>query len=775
MTTEAPLPQGFARDPVCGMQVDEASTPFSCRHGGREWFFCGAACRERFLARPSEYTGPRQPAPPQDPHATYTCPMHPEVVQQGPGACPRCGMALEPALPSLAVAEDPELSLMTRRLWVSLPLAAATAGIAMAGMARAHPWAWSGAAQLCLATPVVLWGGAPIFARAAASLRHRSPNMFTLLGLGIGVAWLHGALAVLAPGIFPASFRGHDGGVEPYLESAAAIVALVLLGQVLELRARARAGGALRELLALAPNLAHRLDAAGQEADVPLAGVQPGDRLRVRPGEHIPVDGTVLEGESHVDESMLTGEPMPVARRPGDPVRSGTLNGAGALLVGAERVGQETLLAQIVRMVAQAQRSRAPVQELADRVAAWFVPAVVCAAVLTFAAWAWLGPEPRLAHGLLAAVSVLIIACPCALGLATPMAVMVGLGRGARAGVLVRDAAALQALHGVDTLVFDKTGTLTEGRPAVRRVEPSPAWQEADLLRLAAAVEERSEHPLARAVVAAARARGLRTPPVRDFQSHTGKGVRGAVGPFAVLVGSAAFLAEAGVDAAALADRAEALRGQGASVLFVAVGGEAAGLLAVADPVREDAPALLAALRAAGLRLLLASGDAAATVAAVARDLGVADARSGLSPAAKAALVRELRAAGGRVAMAGDGINDAPALAAADVGIAMGTGTDVAMQSAGIVLVHGDLGALLRARRLSGAVLRNVRQNLVLAFGYNLLAVPVAAGALYPLLGVLLSPMLASAAMTLSSLSVIGNALRLRAVGLCGGGAVTSA
>jgi Cu+-exporting ATPase len=696
--------------------------------------------------------------------------MHAEVEQEGPGSCPICGMALEPRLPAAGEVEDTELADMRRRLRGSLLPASAVLALAMAHLLPGDPLAraldpglnaWI---QLALATPVVLWGGWPFFRRGWASLENQRANMFTLIALGTGAAYLFSVLALLFPGLLPQAMR-HGAAPPVYFESAAVIVTLVLLGQVLELRARAATSGAIRALLALEPGEARRVGADGRDEDVPLGSVAVGDRLRVRPGERVPVDGTVLAGHSTVDESLLTGEPFPVEKAAGARVTGGTLNGTGSFVMSAERVGGETLLARIVAQVAEAQRSRAPVQDLADRVSAWFVPAVMFVALATALAWGWLGPEPRLAHALVNAVAVLIIACPCALGLATPMSVMVAVGRGAQLGILVRDAAALQLLARADTLVLDKTGTLTEGEPRLETVEAAAGVAELELLRAAGALERASEHPLAAAVLAGLGERGLEPAPVRGFEAHPGKGVTGSVGVRAAALGNARLFADLGLELGPLAARAEELRRAGRTVVFVALDGRPAGLLAVADPIRASARPALAALRAAGLRLILATGDARATAEAVARELGfdaASEVRSDLQPADKAALVARLQAEGRRVAFAGDGVNDAPALARADVGIAMGTGSDVALQSAGLTLLGGDLAALVRARRLARATMSNVRANLAFAFAYNALGVPLAAGALYPVFGWLLAPMVAGAAMSLSSVSVIANALRLR-------------
>jgi Cu+-exporting ATPase len=697
--------------------------------------------------------------------AEYVCPMHPKVVRPTPGACPICGMALEASVPSAR--DDAELGEMTRRLRASAVLTLPVLLLAMSDMVfgasfRAAAGSWLASMQLALATPVVLWGGWPFFVRGAASVAARSPNMFTLIALGTGAAYSYSVVATLAPGVFPASFRTSTGEVPVYFEAAAVIVTLVLLGQVLELRARDRTGAAIRALLSLAPSTARRLRADDTEEDVPLDAVCVGDRLRVRPGEKVPVDGLVTEGSSAVDESMLTGEPIPVVKRAGDRVVGSTVNGTGAFVMRAVRVGSETLLSQIVHMVAEAQRSRAPIQRVADVVSAYFVPAVVAAALVSFAAWATLGPEPRMGHALINAVAVLIIACPCALGLATPMSIMVATGKGATTGVLFKDAGAIERLRGVDTLVVDKTGTLTEGKPRVVAVEPAAGGDRDSLLRLAASVERMSEHPLATAVVENARAAGLDLPAAQRFESITGKGVRGIVDDRMVAVGNRRLLDELHVGADGLGPSAEAMREAGTTVMFVVVAGEVAGLIGVADPVKDTTPEAIRRLRQEGIRIVLATGDSRTTAQAVAARLGIADVIAEVLPEHKVETVRRLQREGRVVAMAGDGINDAPALAQADVGIAMGTGTDVAMESAGVTLVKGDLRGIVRALRLSRATVRNIRENLFFAFAYNAVGIPIAAGALYPLTGLLLSPMLAALAMTFSSVSVIMNALRLR-------------
>jgi len=767
----ASAPDAGERDPVCGMTVDPATSKHRAEHGGRTYHFCSAGCRTKFEADPERYLTPKPAAAPAAPAgAIYTCPMHPEIRQVGPGSCPICGMALEPEVASLDDGPNPELADMTRRFWVGLTLTAPVFALEMAGhLFGAHgavPSAVAAWIGLVLATPVVLWAGWPFFARGARSIVTGHLNMFTLIAIGTGVAWLYSVAATVAPGLFPDAVRGHDGSVPVYFEAAAVIVVLVLLGQVLELRAREQTSGALKALLDLAPKTARRIRADGTDEDVAVAAVMPGDLLRVRPGEAVPVDGSVTEGRANLDESMVTGESMPVAKAPGDAVIGGTLCRGGGFTMTAERVGHDTMLARIARMVGEAQRSRAPIQRLADRVSGWFVPAVLAVAVAAFAAWATFGPEPRLSFALIAAVSVLIIACPCALGLATPMSIMVGVGRGARAGVLVRNAEALERLEAVDTVVLDKTGTLTEGKPALVAVRTAAGVDEAELLRLAAALERSSEHPLGAAIVAAAGERGLAPGAAADFAAPAGKGVSGTVDGRRVLVGSAGYLTENGIDPAALAGEADALRRDGATVVVVAIDGAAAGLLAIADPVKPSAGAALADLAADGVRVVMLTGDNRVTAEAVARRLGIAEVEAEVLPEAKAATVARLRAAGRVVAMAGDGVNDAPALAAADVGIAMGTGTDVAIESAGVTLLGGDLAGLVAARRLSRATMRNIRQNLLFAFLYNAAGVPIAAGVLYPAFGLLLSPMIAAAAMALSSVSVIANALRLRATRL---------
>jgi len=763
-------------DVVCGMKVDVATARWRTEHDGRAFVFCCEGCLKKFTHDTARYLPPATEASaPPAPHpigATFVCPMHPEVVSATPGVCPRCGMALEPRVASLDDAPSAEQVDATRRFWVSLPLAAVTLALAMSDMIPGAPVSHALGAvrlpwvELLLATPVVAWGGLPFFARAVASVRARSLNMFTLIGLGTGVAYAYSVVATLAPSLFPASFRGHGGDVDVYFEAAAMITVLVQLGQVLELRARHRTGSAIRALLGLAPKSARVVRASGAEEDVPLEQVVVGDQLRVRPGEKIPVDGVVVEGKSAVDESMLTGEPMPVEKSVGARVSGGTVNGAGGFLMKAERVGEGTLLAQIVALVGEAQRSQPPVQRLADRASSYFVPIVMGVAAVTFVVWALVGPEPRMTHAIVNAVAVLIVACPCALGLATPMAVMVGIGRGATLGVLFKDATSLEALRDVDTLVLDKTGTLTEGAPRVVSVVTAGARKERDVLSLAACVEQSSEHPLGRAIVAVAKGRLLSLVPATAFRSVTGVGVTGEVRGKKVGVGSAALLAELGVAPGELAQTAEAHRAKGETVVFVVVDGELAGFVGVADPVRSGAKDAIRALRDEGLRVVMLTGDTRTNAEVVARAVGIDEIEAGVLPTAKGEAVRRLRKEGRIVAMAGDGINDAPALAEANVGIAMGTGTDIAMQSAGVVLLHGDLRGIARARALSHATMRNIRQNLVLAFVYNTLGVPIAAGVLFPFTGLLLSPMIASAAMSLSSVSVIGNALRLRSAKL---------
>ena len=795
----------MAIDPVCGMTVDEHMAAGSAEYQGEHYYFCSTHCLHTFQAAPRQYMHP--PAKSTVPSAIYTCPMHPEIRQNAPGTCPKCGMALEPLLPpappepakavteyvcpmhpevvrsepgncpicgmaleprtaSLEEAENPELADMSRRFWFSTALAFPVFLIAMAadlapefaGRFLSHTaiqWV-----EFLMATPVVLWGGWPLFQRGWASLVNRSLNMFTLIALGVGVAWTYSVVALVAPGLFPPALRMH-GVVPVYFEAAAVITALVLLGQVLELRARSRTSAAIKMLLGLAPKTARIVRPEGREEDIPLEHVQPGDTLRVRPGEKVPVDGVVLEGASALDESLVTGESIPVEKAPGDRLIGATVNGTGGLLMRAERVGADTLLAQIVHMVSEAQRSRAPIQRLADVVSAWFVPTVVGVAVLTFAVWALVGPEPRLGHAVVNAVSVLIIACPCALGLATPMSIMVGTGRGATSGVLIKNAEALEVMEKVDTLVVDKTGTLTEGKPRLMAVTAAPGFDENDILRLGAALERASEHPLAAAIVAGAVERGLTLPEVKRFRSVTGQGVVGEVEGHTVALGNQQLMDGQKLDLVDLAQQADALRSEGQTVMFIAVEGQAAGLIGVADPVKDTTPEALRLLSQEGIEVVMLTGDNRVTAEAVAKRLGIPRVQAEVLPDQKSEVVKRLQAEGRVVAMAGDGINDAPALAQSQVGVAMGSGTDVAMESAGITLVKGDLRGIVRARQLSRATMRNIRQNLFFAFVYNTLGVPVAAGVLYPFFGLLLSPMIAAAAMSFSSVSVVGNALRL--------------
>jgi Cu+-exporting ATPase len=821
-TQKAPLQ---AIDPVCGMKVSPETAKHQAEHAGKTYYFCCGGCAAKFMANPQQYLnkpagrvslgmpaahGHAQPPPPPAAPAQaattayvcpmcpevreakpspcpkcgmalepetpvtqrleYTCPMHPQIVRSEPGSCPICGMALEPRTVTAREQDNPEVRDMTRRFRVGVVLTAPLLGIAMADMLpgmpvhHALPSGWLPWIELVLATPVVLWGGWPFFQRGWTSVVNRSTNMFTLIAMGTGVAYLFSLVATVAPGIFPDSFRDSSGAPPVYFEAAAAIVTLVLLGQVLELRARRRTGAAIRALLDLAPKKARVLREGGEQ-EIPLEQVKAGDRLRVRPGEKVPVDGVVLEGSSSIDESMITGESLPAEKQPGSRVVGATINGTGAFVMRAERVGSETLLAQIVQMVSQAQRSRAPIQKLADKVSAWFVPAVIGIAVLTFITWALVGPEPRLAHALVNAVAVLIIACPCALGLATPMAIMVGTGRGAAAGILIRNAEALETLERVDTLVVDKTGTLTEGKPKVVSVV-SLAGKDDEIVRLAASLEQGSEHPLGAAIVAAAKQRGLTLVEARDFRYLAGKGLQGRVDNKTVVVGNEALLADLNISVEPLRAKAQAWRGAGQTALFVAVDGEGAGVLGISDPVKQSTPQALRDLKSEGLHLVMLTGDSRATAEAVARSLGIEEFEAEVPPGRKSEAVRRLQQQGRIVAMAGDGINDAPALAQADVGIAMGTGTDVAMESAGVTLVKGDLSGIVRARKLSRATMGNIRQNLFFAFIYNALGVPVAAGVLYPFFGLLLSPILAAAAMSFSSLSVITNSLRLRKVNL---------
>jgi Cu+-exporting ATPase len=808
-------------DPVCGMQIAKEDAVGWHDFQGRRYYFCNSSCLESFRADPGKYLAPKSAlvtvetrAPESRIHTmesgqTYTCPMHPEIRQRGagscpdcgmalepaaasapatitqyvcpmhpeivrdkPGACPICGMALEPRVTTVEEEANPELLMMTRRFWVSLILCVPELFLAMSGMIPGQPVQHALSSRLlvwiqfALATPVVLWGGWPFFERGWRSILNRRLNMFTLIAIGTGAAYLYSAVAVLFPGLFPDSLRGHGGVLEVYFEAAAVITTLVLLGQVLELRARSRTTSAIKALLGLAPKTARLLHDDGTESDVPLERVQAGNRLRVRPGERVPVDGIVLEGSSSVDESMVTGEPVPVEKRAGDRVTGGTVNGTGGFVMRAERVGSETLLAQIVRMVSEAQRSRAPIQRLADVVSSYFVPAVLAAAVVTFVVWNLVGPEPRLAYALVNSVAVLIIACPCALGLATPMSIMVGTGRGALAGVLVKNAEALEVLEKVNTLVVDKTGTLTLGKPRVVAIKAVEGWAEDDVLRFAASLERGSEHPLAAAIVAGAQERRLTLSEAREFQSVTGEGVSGRVDGHSVALGNNRLFEKLSIELGGLLGTAESLRKEGQTVVFIAVDGRCVGLVALADPIKASTPEAIRMLHGEGIRLVMLTGDSRSTAEAVARKLTIDEVEAGISPERKGEVIKRLQAEGRIVAMAGDGINDAPALAQAQVGIAMGTGTDVAMESAGVTLVRGDLRGIARARRLSRATMRNIRQNLFFAFVYNSVGVPLAAGALYPLFGLLLNPMIAAAAMTFSSVSVISNALRLRKVEL---------
>jgi Cu+-exporting ATPase len=754
-----------ARDPVCGMTVDPHTAKHRADYRGHTYYFCSAACRSKFIGDPQKYLGGQQPQP--VPEGTiYTCPMHPEIRQVGPGSCPICGMALEPEIASVDTTPNPELIGMTRRFWIGFVLTLPVFTLEMgAHVVGAHSWVdptLSNYVQFAFATPVVLWAGWPFFVRGWQSLVTRNLNMFTLIAMGIGVAYVYSLFATFAPGIFPAAFRGHGGAPASYFEAASVITVLVLMGQVLELRARAATSGAIRALLDLAPKTARRVKDDGSDEEISLDAVKSGDRLRVRPGDKVPVDGILLEGRSALDESIVTGESMPVTKEKDARVIGGTINKSGSFVMRADKVGRDTLLSQIVQMVAAAQRSRAPIQRLADQVSAWFVPAVIIVALFAFGAWATFGPEPRFTYGVVAAVSVLIIACPCALGLATPMSIMVGVGRGAQAGVLIKNAEALERMEKVDTLVIDKTGTLTEGKPKVVAVSPAPGFDEAQILKLAASVERGSEHPLAAAIAAAAAERKLELSLVGDFDAPAGKGVTGTVEGKRLALGNARFLDELKIDTSTLTAEAERLRSDGATAIFLAVDGKAAGVIAIADPIKATTPEALKALRAGGIEVVMLTGDNHTTALAVARKLGLDDVEAEVLPDQKSAVVAARRRAGRIVAMAGDGVNDAPALAAADVGIAMGTGADVAIESAGVTLLKGDLTGIVKARTLSAAVMGNIRQNLFFAFIYNALGVPVAAGVLYPFFGLLLSPIIAAAAMALSSVSVVANALRLR-------------
>ena len=758
------------KDPVCGMTVDPATTPHHAAHDGTAYHFCSAGCRTKFLADPFRYLDPAPISAEAAPGTIFTCPMHPEVRHVGPGACPFCGMALEPAEPMAATAPNPELADMTRRSWIGAAGAAPVVVLAMGGHLLGDRFPVAGQTsnwiQFILASVVVFWSGLPFFARGWQSIVTRHLNMFTLVAIGTGVAWGYSAAATVFPGLFPPPFHDMDGAVGVYFEAAAVITVLVLIGQVLELKARDSTSTAIRGLLDLAPKTARRIAADGAEQDVPLDTIVVGDRLRVRPGETVPVDGRVETGEATVDQASITGESMPVVKRQGDTAIGGTVSKTGTLVILAEKIGRDTLLSRIVRLVADAQRSRAPIQRTADRVSGWFVPAVLAAALAAFAVWMAVGPEPRLAYAIIAAVSVLIIACPCALGLATPMSIMVGIGRGARAGVLIRNAAALERLEKIDTVVLDKTGTLTEGKPALTSVAVAPGFDEDEVIGFAAAIERGSEHPLAQAIVEAATARGVAIREVSGFDAPAGRGVSGRVGNRAVLVGSQRFLSERGVVGQTLSADADDVRRRGATAVLVAVDGRLAAVLGIADRVRPDSAAVVESLKAAGLRVVMLTGDHLATARAIAGSLGIEEVEADVLPDAKAEAVSRLMRQGRVVAMAGDGVNDAPALAVADVGIAMGTGSDIAMKSAGVTLLGGDIAGLMRARRLSAVTMSNIRQNLTFAFFYNGIGVPVAAGVLYPAFGLLLSPMLAAVAMALSSVSVIGNALRLRNVDL---------
>jgi len=759
-------------DPVCGMRVDPLTAKHHADHAHKTYYFCSAGCHAKFTANPQQYVGARKtPAKIEAPEgAIYTCPMHPEIRQVGPGSCPICGMALEPVLATAEAGPSHELIDMQRRFWIGLVLALPVFALEMGGHLTGLSM-WLGASlsnwiQLGLATPVVLWAGWPFFTRAWTSLVTLQLNMFTLIAMGTGVAWSYSIVATLFPHIFPAAFQNSHGYVSVYFEAAAVITVLVLLGQVLELRAREQTSGAIRALLDLAPKTARRIAGNGEDEEVALDLVAIGDRLRVRPGEKIPVDGVLVEGHVSIDESLVTGESMPVTKGQGDRVIAGTLNRSGSFIMQAEKIGRDTMLSRIVQMVADAQRSRAPIQRLADQVSGWFVPLVILIAIAAFAAWAIWGPEPRFTFGLVAAVAVLIIACPCALGLATPMSIMVGVGRGAQLGVLIKNAEALERMEKIDTLVIDKTGTLTEGKPSVTAILPAQGFSEEEVLRLAASVERASEHPLADAIMAAAKARNIALAELSGFDSPVGKGATGSVEGKRISIGNAKFLSEAGISVELLAQQAEELRGDGATAIFVGVDARLAGVLAIADPVKQTTPQALAALKAEGIHIVMLTGDNKTTADAVGRRLGIEDVRAEILPDQKAAIVNELTKAGRVVAMAGDGVNDAPALAAAEIGIAMGTGTDVAMESAGITLLKGDLNGIMRARHLSQATMRNIRQNLFFAFIYNAAGIPIAAGVLYPTFGLLLSPIIAAAAMSLSSVSVIANALRLRLVRL---------
>ncbi len=764
---EKPPAVGDAVDPVCGMKVDIATARHVSEHHHQSYYFCSAGCKTKFQANPAKYLDAGEKVTePVVAGTIYTCPMHPQIRQVGPGTCPICGMALEPVTVTADSGPNPELADMTRRFWVGLaltiPVFILEMGGHLTGLTMLLGQQLSNWLQLVLATPVVLWAGWPFFVRGWQSLQTRNLNMFTLIAMGTGVSWVYSVIATLAPGIFPAAFQEMGGGVAVYFEAAAVITVLVLLGQVLELRARDQTSGAIKALLNLAPKTARRIGADGAEQDVALETIAVGDFLRVRPGEKVPVDGVITEGQSSLDESMVTGESLPVSKTVDAKVIGSTLNASGSFVMRAEKIGSDTMLARIVQMVANAQRSRAPIQRMADKVSGWFVPAVIAASVLAFAAWSIWGPEPRFAYGLVAAVAVLIIACPCALGLATPMSIMVGVGRGAQMGVLIRDAEALERMEKVDTIILDKTGTLTEGKPSVTSIITADGQDETELLRLAASVEHASEHPLAAAIVRAARDRKIELAKVTGFDAPSGKGAIGTIGRKRMAIGNARFMAELNIAVDSLAAKSDMLRADGATTVFVAVNSKLAGVIGIADTVKATTPEALAALRDAGMRIVMLTGDNRITADAIARRLGITEVEADVLPDKKADVVAKFKAQGRIVAMAGDGVNDAPALAAADVGIAMGTGTDVAMESAGVTLLRGDLMGIVRARTLSKAVMGNIRQNLFFAFIYNAAGVPIAAGVLYPAFGILLSPMIAAAAMALSSVSVIGNALRLR-------------
>ncbi|WP_027443888.1 MULTISPECIES: heavy metal translocating P-type ATPase [Erythrobacter] len=762
---------GMVIDPICGMSVDPATTTHVATHDGAHHYFCSSGCLTKFEAHPARYVidAPR-PTEPVPEGAIWTCPMHPEVQQAGPGSCPICGMALEPMTPTLSDGPSPEYADMKRRFVIGLILALPVVALEMGGHLRGLRHYLDGnignLVQMVLATPVVIWAGWPFFERGLASIKSRNLNMFTLIAMGTGVAWAYSMAATLAPGIFPAAFRAMDGSVAVYFEAAAVITVLVLLGQLLELHARETTSGAIRALLDLSPKLARRVRPDGSDEEITLDQVMVGDTLRIRPGEKVPVDGVVLDGRGTVDESMVTGESMPVIKEAASKLIGGTINQTGGLVMRAEKIGRDTMLARIVQMVAEAQRSRAPIQRLADAVSGWFVPAVIAVAVIAFVVWSLVGPSPAMGYGLIAAVTVLIIACPCALGLATPMSIMVGVGRGAQAGILIKNAEALERMEKVDTLVVDKTGTLTEGKPAVVAIETAEGFNSQEVLRLAASLERSSEHPLALAIVRDAEAKGLAISEPGDVDQPVGKGITGIVDGHRLVAGNARFLEEQGISTAQLARRADALRAEGATAIFLGIDGRAAGAIGIADPVKQTTPAALKALAEAGIHVIMLTGDNRITAEAIARRLGIDDIEADVLPDQKSAIVKRLRDEGRIVAMAGDGVNDAPALAAADVGIAMGTGTDVAIESAGITLLKGDLTGIARARHLSHATMTNIRQNLFFAFAYNVAGIPVAAGALYPLFGIMLSPIIAAAAMALSSVSVIGNSLRLRRIAL---------